>query len=57
MMKIKVIFDREKIGYEAIKDLDLKKGDVVAARYEIQKVLGSGVFAKVIKAKDLYSEN
>jgi hypothetical protein len=34
-MKIKVIFDREKIGYEAIKDLDLKKGDVVAARYEI----------------------
>ena len=57
MMKIKVIFNREKIGYEAIKNLDLKKGDIIAARYQIEKILGSGVFAKVIKAKDLCSDN
>lgn len=56
MMKLKVIFDREKIGYELQKDLDLKKGDIIAGRYQVEKILGSGVFAKVIKAKDLSTE-
>ena len=35
----------------------MKKGDVIAGRYQIEKILGSGVFAKVIKVKDLASEN
>ena len=56
-MKLKVIYDREKIGYEEVKNIDPKKGDIIAGRYQIQKVLGKGVFAKVIKAKDLSSEN
>lgn len=55
-MKIKLVFDREKTGYEDVKDLDLKAGDVLMGRYEVVSVLGSGVFAKVVKAKDLLSQ-
>jgi len=54
-MKIKLVFDREKTGYEDVKDLDLKAGDVLMGRYEVVSVLGSGVFAKVVKVKDLLS--
>jgi hypothetical protein len=55
-MKIKVIYDREKIGYEVNQELVYKKGDTIAGRYEVEKILGSGVFANVIKAKDIHSE-
>jgi hypothetical protein len=56
-MKIKVVHDREKTGYEEIKDLELKVGETLLGRYEIVSVLGSGVFAKVVKVKDLLSQS
>jgi hypothetical protein len=34
-MKLKVIYDREKIGYEEVKNIDPKKGDIIAGRYQI----------------------
>lgn len=55
VMLLKVIYDREKIGYEEEKEFELKKGDIIAGRYQVDKMLGNGVFAKVIKAKDLAS--
>jgi hypothetical protein len=55
-MKIRVVYDREKTGYEESKELDLKIGDILLGRYEIAAILGSGVFAKVVKVKDLLSE-
>lgn len=55
-MKMKVIYDRERIGYEEVKHLELKKGDIIAGRFYVEKILGNGVFAKVIKAKDLSTD-
>ena len=57
VMKLKVVYDREKIGFEDVKELDLKKGDIIAGRYLIEKILGNGVFAKVIRVRDLGTEN
>ncbi len=37
--------------------MNLKPGDILLGRYEILAILGSGVFAKVVKVKDLLSEN
>lgn len=38
-----------------MKEPELKVGEVLMGRYEVMGVLGSGVFARVIKAKDLLS--
>ncbi len=38
-----------------MKEIELNVGDIVMGRYEIVCLLGSGVFARVIKAKDLLS--
>jgi hypothetical protein len=53
-MNIKVIHDREKIGFEG-KDIEMKVGTILMGRYEILSVLGSGVFASVVKTRDLLS--
>jgi len=50
-MKIKLVFDREKTGYEDVKDLDLKAGDVLMGRYEVVSVLGSEFLPKLSKSK------
>ena len=55
-MKLKLVYDREKTGYETEKELNLKAGEVLMGRYEVMAVLGKGVFAKVVKVKDLLSE-
>jgi hypothetical protein len=35
IMKMKVIYDRERIGYEEVKHLELKKGDIIAGRFQV----------------------
>jgi hypothetical protein len=55
VLKIKVVYDREKTGYEDMKEPELKVGEILMGRYEVMGVLGSGVFARVVKAKDLQS--
>ena len=51
-----MIFDREKTGYEESSELHIQDGDVLAGRYKVETVLGSGVFAKVLKVFDLINE-
>lgn len=34
-MPLKVIYDRERIGYEEEKEFQLKKGDIIAGRYQV----------------------
>ena len=53
MLKLKVVFDREKTGYEETKEINIKEGEILAGRYRVESVLGSGVFAKVLKVTDL----
>lgn len=47
------MFDREKTGYEETKEINIKEGEILAGRYRVESVLGSGVFAKVLKVTDL----
>lgn len=32
-MNIKLVYDRQKTGYEDVKDLELKPGEVILGRY------------------------
>ena len=56
-MNIKVVFDREKTGFcdGTNRKIELKVGKVLLGRFEIVAILGSGVFATVVKVKDLLS--
>lgn len=49
---LQVIFDREKTGYEERRELEVEAGELLGGRYRVESVLGSGVFAKVLKVFD-----
>lgn len=55
-MKLKIIYNREKTGYEDTKDYPIAINEVIAGRYQILEVLGAGAFATVLKVLDLMSE-
>lgn len=54
-MKLKIIYNREKTGYEDTKDYPIAINEVIAGRYQILEVLGAGAFATVLKVLDLMS--
>ena len=45
---IRVIFDRERTGFEETKDFPIVINSVIAGRYQIQAYLGSAAFSKAI---------
>ena len=51
--KLKVIFDREKTGFEETKELQIVIGSVIAGRYLVKEYLGSAAFSKAIQCQDL----
>jgi len=46
---MKVIFDREKTGFEETKDFPIVIGSIIAGRYLVQEYLGSAAFSKAIQ--------
>jgi hypothetical protein len=54
-MKLKIIYNRERTGYEDTKDYPIAINEVIAGRYQIVEVLGAGAFATVLKVMDLFS--
>ena len=54
-LRLPVIFESQKTGFEASKEFDSSVGVVVAGRYRIVSFLGSAAFSKCVKAVDLLS--
>lgn len=49
----KVIYDREKTGFEESKEFQIVINSVIAARYQVVEFLGSAAFSKAIQCLDL----
>ena len=49
---MKVVYDRQKTGFEATHDFPIRISDVIAGRYEIVEYLGSAAFSRAVKCID-----
>ena len=47
--ELKVIMNREKIGYEPEKELKFKKDELIAGRYQYQRELGDAAFSTAVQ--------
>lgn len=45
---LRVVFDREKTGFEETKDFPIVINSIVAGRYQVVEYLGSAAFSKAI---------
>jgi hypothetical protein len=53
---LKVVFDREKTGFEETKDFPIVINSIIAGRYQVVEYLGSAAFSKAIQCYDIHSE-
>ncbi|CAG9316783.1 unnamed protein product [Blepharisma stoltei] len=53
---LKVIYDREKTGFEESKDFQIVINSVIAGRYQVIEFLGSAAFSKAIQCLDLITK-
>ena len=51
--KLKVIYDREKTGFEESKEFQIVINSVVAGRYKVLEYLGSAAFSKAVQCLDM----
>eukprot|EP01017_Pseudomicrothorax_dubius_P048514 TRINITY_DN883_c0_g1_i2.p1 TRINITY_DN883_c0_g1~~TRINITY_DN883_c0_g1_i2.p1 ORF type:complete len:747 (-),score=216.15 TRINITY_DN883_c0_g1_i2:405-2645(-) len=54
---LKVIFDRERTGFEETKEFPIVINSTIAGRYQILEYLGSAAFSKAIQCLDLVTGN
>ena len=54
---LKVLYDREKTGFEETKDFQIVIGSIIAGRYQVVEFLGSAAFSKAIQCKDLIKKD
>eukprot|EP00446_Apocalathium_sp_SHHI-4_P077948 CAMPEP_0177550734 /NCGR_PEP_ID=MMETSP0369-20130122/65744_1 /TAXON_ID=447022 ORGANISM="Scrippsiella hangoei-like, Strain SHHI-4" /NCGR_SAMPLE_ID=MMETSP0369 /ASSEMBLY_ACC=CAM_ASM_000364 /LENGTH=836 /DNA_ID=CAMNT_0019035983 /DNA_START=44 /DNA_END=2550 /DNA_ORIENTATION=- len=50
---LRIVFERDKTGFEESKELPIKMNTVVAARYQILEYLGSAAFSRAVQCLDL----
>ena len=53
---LKVVFDREKTGFEETKEFPIVINSIIAGRYQIVEYLGSAAFSKAIQCYDIHTE-
>jgi len=53
---LRVVFDREKTGFEETKDFPIVINSIIAGRYQVVEYLGSAAFSKAIQCYDIHSE-
>ena len=53
---LKVVFDREKTGFEETKDFPIIINSIIAGRYQVVEYLGSAAFSKAIQCYDIHTE-
>ena len=54
--KLKVIYDRERTGFEETKEFPIVINQVIAGRYQVLQYLGSAAFSKAVQAIDLTTQ-
>jgi hypothetical protein len=54
--QLKVIFDRERTGFEETKDFPIVINSIIAGRYQIMEYLGAAAFSKAIQCLDLVTK-
>lgn len=54
--QLRVIYDREKTGFEETKDFQIVINSIVAGRYQVMEYLGSAAFSKAIQCQDLLTK-
>ena len=52
---LKVVFDREKTGFEETREFPIVPNSIIAGRYQVMEYLGSAAFSKAIRVFDLHS--
>eukprot|EP00931_Biecheleriopsis_adriatica_P092947 TRINITY_DN66703_c0_g1_i1.p1 TRINITY_DN66703_c0_g1~~TRINITY_DN66703_c0_g1_i1.p1 ORF type:complete len:764 (-),score=197.05 TRINITY_DN66703_c0_g1_i1:62-2353(-) len=50
---LRVVFERDKTGFEESKEFPIRTNTVVAARYQIMEYLGSAAFSRAVQCLDL----
>jgi len=53
---LRMVFDREKTGFEESKDFPIVINSIVAGRYQVVEYLGSAAFSKAIQCYDIHTE-
>ena len=53
---LRVVFDREKTGFEETKDFPIVVNSIIAGRYQVVEYLGSAAFSKAIQCYDIHTE-
>jgi len=53
---LKVVFDREKTGFEETREFPIVPNSIIAGRYQVMEYLGSAAFSKAIRCYDLHKE-
>lgn len=53
---LKVIYDRQKTGFEETKDFQIVINSIIAGRYQVVEFLGSAAFSKAIQCLDLITK-
>jgi len=56
IMQMKIIFDRERTGFEETKEFPIVIGSMIAGRYKVIEFLGSAAFSKVVHAVDVVTQ-
>ena len=54
--QLRVVFDREKTGFEETKDFPIVINSIIAGRYQVVEYLGSAAFSKAIQCYDIHTE-
>lgn len=54
---LRVIYDRERTGFEETKEFPIVINSIIAGRYQIMEYLGSAAFSKAIQCLDLRTGN
>lgn len=53
---LRVVFDREKTGFEETKEFPIVINSIIAGRYQVVEYLGSAAFSKAIQCYDIHTE-
>lgn len=53
---LRVVYDREKTGFEETKDFQIIINSVVAGRFQVVEYLGSAAFSKAIQCLDIFTQ-
>lgn len=53
---LRVVFERDRTGFEESKEFPIRMNSIVAARYQVLEYLGSAAFSKAVQCLDLQTQ-